>query len=70
MKRKLFNELLKSAREAVDIERETFKPSRRVVVQPVLKRRVRREKQKDLLQLKGKIQWDGDLDAMRRMRTT
>lgn len=43
--------------------------TRRALVHHALQELVRREKQKDLLGLKGKIRWTGNIDAMRRTRT-
>lgn len=39
--------------------------TRRELVDRALRELVRHEQQKKLLALKGKIDWDGDLDAMR-----
>jgi Arc/MetJ family transcription regulator len=39
--------------------------TRRELVDLALRELVRHEQQKKLLALKGKIDWDGDLDAMR-----
>ena len=44
--------------------------TRRALVHHALEELVRREKQKGLLALEGKIQWTGDLNAMRRGRFT
>jgi len=43
--------------------------TRRALVHHALQELVRREKQIGLLALKGKIQWTGNLNAMRRTRT-
>jgi Arc/MetJ family transcription regulator len=43
--------------------------TRRALVDYALRELVRREKQVDLLGLKGKVRWTGDLEAMRRTRT-
>ena len=43
--------------------------TRRALVDHALKELVRRERQTGLLALKGKVQWDGDLDSMRKTRT-
>ena len=43
--------------------------TRRALVHHALQELVRREKQKDLLDLKGRIRWTGNLNAMRRART-
>jgi Arc/MetJ family transcription regulator len=42
--------------------------TRRALVDRALNELVRRERQQELLTLKGKIHWDGDLAAMRRKR--
>ena len=49
--------------------RMTGLKTRRAVVDHALRELVRREKQVGLLELKGKVRWDGNLGAMRRMRT-
>jgi len=43
--------------------------TRRALVNHALTELVRREKQMGLLELKGRVSWDGNLDAMRRTRT-
>ena len=43
--------------------------TRRALVHHALEELVRREKQKGLLALQGKIRWTGNLAAMRRIRT-
>jgi Arc/MetJ family transcription regulator len=43
--------------------------TRRALVHHALQELVRREKQKGLLDLKGKVRWTGNLNAIRRMRT-
>ena len=43
--------------------------TRRALVEHALQELVRREQQTELLTLKGKVRWDGDLGEMRRMRT-
>jgi len=43
--------------------------TRRALVDYALRELVRREKQLDLLSLKGSVQWVGDLNAMRSTRT-
>lgn len=43
--------------------------TRRALVEHALQELVRREKQTELLTLKGKVRWDGDLGEMRRTRT-
>jgi Arc/MetJ family transcription regulator len=44
--------------------------TRRALVNHALTELVRREKQMGLLELKGRIAWDGSLDTMRRTRTS
>jgi Arc/MetJ family transcription regulator len=44
--------------------------TRRALVNHALTELVRREKQMGLLELKGRIAWDGNLDPMRRTRTS
>ena len=43
--------------------------TRRALVHHALEELVRREKQKGLLALQGKVHWTGNLAAMRRTRT-
>lgn len=43
--------------------------TRRALVDHALKELVRRERQTGLLALKGKVQWDGDLSAVRKTRS-
>ncbi len=43
--------------------------TRRALVEHALQQLVRRERQTGLLALKGKVQWNGDLQAMRQTRT-
>lgn len=43
--------------------------TRRALVEHALQELVRRERQTGLLSLKGKVQWSGDLPAMRQTRT-
>ena len=43
--------------------------TRRALVDHALKELVRRERQTGLLALKGKVQWEGDLGAMRKTRS-
>ena len=43
--------------------------TRRALVEHALQELVRREQQTELLSLKGKVRWDGDLTEMRRTRT-
>lgn len=50
--------------------RSTGMKTRRALVDYALRELVRREKQVGLLALKGKIRWEGDLEAMRITRTT
>jgi Arc/MetJ family transcription regulator len=44
--------------------------TRRALVNHALTELVRREKQLGLLELKGRVSWDGNLDVMRRTRTS
>ncbi len=50
--------------------KSTGMKTRRALVDHALRELVRREKQVELMTLKGKIHWTGDLDGMRRTRTT
>jgi Arc/MetJ family transcription regulator len=50
--------------------RSTGMKTRRALVDYALRELVRREKQVGLLALKGKVQWEGNLDAMRSTRTS
>ncbi len=43
--------------------------STKAIVDRALRDLVRRERQKRLLGLRGKVRWEGDLSAMRRGRT-
>jgi len=43
-------------------------PSKRELVHRALEELVRREEQKQILSLEGRIRWEGDLDQMRRSR--
>ena len=49
--------------------KSTGMKTRRALVDFALRELVRREKQTDLLALKGKVRWVGDLNQMRRTRT-
>ncbi len=42
--------------------------TRRALVDHALRELLRRESQKRILELKGQIKWEGDLDAMRQTR--
>ncbi len=42
--------------------------SRRALIDYALRQLLRRESQKKILELKGKVQWEGDLSSMRRKR--
>ncbi len=42
--------------------------TRRALVDHALRELLRRESQKKILELKGQIKWEGDLDAMRQTR--
>lgn len=57
--------------EALVLEglKSTGLKTRRALVDHALKELVRRERQTGLLALKGKVRWDGDLNAMRKTRT-
>lgn len=44
--------------------------SMKALVDRALRELVRRERQKRLLELRGKVRWEGDLAALRRARTT
>lgn len=44
--------------------------SMKALVDRALRELVRRERQKRLLELKGKVNWEGDLATLRRARTT
>jgi len=46
----------------------TGMPTTRAVVDHALRELVRHRKQRELLKLRGKVAWEGDLDAMRRGR--
>jgi Arc/MetJ family transcription regulator len=48
--------------------RLTGAPSIRALVDQALRDLVRRERQVQILQLKGKVRWEGDLEAMRTTR--
>jgi len=41
----------------------------RELLDHALRELVRHKRQRDLLKLRGKVDWEGDLDAMRRGRT-
>ncbi|RKX59092.1 MAG: type II toxin-antitoxin system VapB family antitoxin [Thermodesulfobacteriota bacterium] len=59
----LDNELVDKCRKATGIK------TRRALIDYALRELLRRESQLKILELKGKIHWDGDLDASRRGRT-
>ena len=42
--------------------------TRRALVDHALRELLRRESQKKILKLKGKVHWEGDLEEMRQMR--
>jgi len=44
--------------------------TRRALIDLALRELVRRERQKKILELKGRIKWEGDLDAWRQGRVT
>lgn len=50
-------------RQAMDL---SGLPSKRATVEEALRRYVGFQRQKELQKLRGKIKWEGDLDAMRR----
>ena len=43
-------------------------PTKRAVVEEGLRTLIRLKKQQSILELEGKIEWDGNLDEMRRSR--
>ncbi len=43
--------------------------TRRALVDHALRELLRRESQKKILELKGNVHWDGDLEEMRQMRS-
>lgn len=43
-------------------------PTRRALIDYALRELLRHEKQKELLKLRGKIHWEGDLDSSREGR--
>lgn len=43
-------------------------PSKRAAVEAALRLMLRLERQKDILELAGKVRWEGDLDASRERR--
>ena len=51
-----------------DTLRATGLKTKREVVELALQTLLRLKKQEDIRQLRGKIKWEGDLDAMRRGR--
>jgi len=59
----LDNELVDKCRKATGIK------TRRALIDYALRELLRRESQLKILELKGKVHWDGDLDASRRSRT-
>ena len=50
--------------------RSTGMKTRRALVDYALRELVRREKQVGFLALKGKVRWEGNLEAMRSTRTS
>jgi Arc/MetJ family transcription regulator len=46
--------------------RRTGLKTKRAVVEEALKTLVRLKRQEEILKLRGKLHWEGDLDAMRR----
>ncbi|MGB9497853.1 MAG: type II toxin-antitoxin system VapB family antitoxin [Dissulfuribacterales bacterium] len=59
----LDDELVDKCRKATGIK------TRRALIDYALRELLRRESQLKILELKGKVHWDGDLDASRRGRT-
>lgn len=59
----LDDELLEKAKDLTGMK------TTREVVDHALRELVRHKRQRKLLELKGKIDWEGDLQAMRRGRT-
>ena len=49
--------------------RSTGLKTQRALIHHALQELVRRERQTDLLTLKGRVQWTGDLATMRKTRT-
>ena len=56
------NELIKKAMEATNFR------TKRAVVEAGLRLLIEVQAQSDIRRLRGKVQWQGDLDAMRRDR--
>lgn len=48
--------------------RETGIKTRRELMDHALRELIRHKRQRNLLQLKGTVRWDGDLDEMRKSR--
>lgn len=59
----LDEELLKKAKAVTGIS------TTRGVMEHALRELLRQDRQRDILELRGKIDWEGDLSAMRRGRT-
>ncbi|PXF55600.1 MAG: DUF2191 domain-containing protein [Deltaproteobacteria bacterium] len=59
----LDDELVDKCQKATGIK------TRRALIDYALRELLRRESQLKILELKGKVHWDGDLDASRRGRT-
>lgn len=49
-----------------DARRLSGLPTKKAVVEEALKLLVRMKKQESIRELRGKVRWEGDLDAMRR----
>lgn len=49
-----------------DAQRLSGLPTKKAVVEEALRTLVRLKNQSRILELRGKIEWEGDLDAMRR----
>lgn len=53
-----------------ECQRATGIKTRRALIDYALRELLRLESQKKILKLKGKVHWEGDLNASRRGRTT
>lgn len=49
-----------------DAQRLSGLPTKKAVVEEALRTLIRLKNQSRILELRGKIEWEGDLDAMRR----
>lgn len=52
-----------------EAKRLTELPTKRAVVEQALRTLVQLKRQEEILKLKGKVRWRGDLDEMRRTRS-